>query len=80
MGGRRAPDERERALTEGIRREGVVAHEAGHRPRAGGLDAELEAQRRGTGRGAMLDAEFNRGVGPEAVEVEIRIAAMPRSG
>ena len=59
-----AADEREGAVAEGIGRGRVVADEA--RPQGGArvVHAQLQAQRRRTGRGAVLDAELERGVGP----------------
>ena len=77
---RRAPDERECALAEGIGRQDVVADEAGRRPRAGVLDAELQTERRRARRRAVLDAELERGVGSDAAQVEIGVSAIPISG
>jgi hypothetical protein len=79
-GGRGAPDERERPLAERIGRRGVVADEPGGGARAGVLDPKLEAEGRRTRRGAMLDAEFEGGVGAEAAQVQIGVAAIPISG
>jgi hypothetical protein len=79
-GGRGAPDERERPLAERIGRRGVVADKAGRQPGLGVLDVEPEAQRRRARRGPVLDAELERGVGADATQVEIGVAAMSRSG